>query len=149
MRISFFWLVISVATAFSIQKNPPAFVQRSTHRLSKEEANDEEEEEPKLVLDDVEGQMAKLKSKYPTSEVDYLAAARARNAQKQQSSDRAASDKDWQDIAEQKKQQMGEIDDWESSKKEAGNVDSQILIPFEQSGEDDDEDSDEPKLLLF
>jgi hypothetical protein len=35
-----------------------------------------------LILNDIDVQMAKLRSKYPTSEADYLAMARARNAAK-------------------------------------------------------------------
>jgi len=101
-----------------------------------------------LVLDDIEGQMSKLRSKYPTSEADYLAAARARNAARVSSVETRASDEDWLEAKrEAAKKQGGQVeDDWDSSLSEAGNIDSQILIPL---GEDDDPDSDEPKLLLF
>jgi hypothetical protein len=96
---------------------------------------------------DVDAHMAKLRSKYPTSEADYLAAARARNAAKQASSDRTATDADWIQIAVEKKQAIGDIDDWDKSVSEAGNADSQILIPMNSEiGEDDEE---EPKLMLF
>jgi hypothetical protein len=105
---------------------------------------------PELLLStsDVTAHMAKLRSKYPTSEADYLAAARARNAAKQASSDRTATDADWQQIAADKKQAVGEIDDWDTSVSEAGNADSQILIPMTPSiGADGEEE--EPKLMLF
>jgi hypothetical protein len=105
---------------------------------------------PELLLSasDINAQMAKLRNKYPTSEADYLAAARARNAAKQASSEGTASDADWRQIAAEKKEAVGEIDDWESSKSEAGNSDSQILIPLTSSvGEDGEEE--EPKLMLF
>lgn len=93
--------------------------------------------------------MAKLKSKYPTAEADYLAAARARNAAKVESHERKATDEDWHAMAEQKKREVGEVDDWENAKKEAGNADSQIIIPMEFDSNEDGEDGDDPKLLLF
>lgn len=115
-------------------------------------ADDDGEEEPKLVLtaDDISQQMNRLRSKYPTSEADYLAAARARNVAKQASSERTATDADWRQIAAEKKTAVGEIDDWENSAKEAGNVDSQILIPVQSSsGTGEDGEEEEPKLMLF
>jgi hypothetical protein len=107
-----------------------------------------ENDGPKLLLSvsEVEAQMKSLRSKYPTSEADYLAAARARNAAKTASSERTATDEDWREIAAEKVRAVGEIDDWDSSVAEAGNTDSQILIPLNSDGEDG---SDEPKLLLF
>jgi hypothetical protein len=89
-------------------------------------------------------QMAQLQSKYPTTESAYLAAARARNAAKTASREETATDRDWQMMQQQKQQAVGDIDDWEESAKEAGNIDSQILLP--SLPEDGD---DEPKLLLF
>jgi hypothetical protein len=89
-------------------------------------------------------QMAQLRSKYPTTESAYLAAARARNAAKTASREETATDRDWQMMQQQKQQAVGDIDDWEESAKEAGNIDSQILLP--SLPEDGD---DEPKLLLF
>jgi hypothetical protein len=106
---------------------------------------------PKLVLsaEEIQKQLSQLKSKYPTSEADFLAAARARAAAKPASVQRSATDEDWQQIAREKKAQMGELDDWENSAKEAGNADSQILIPLEMQNDGDGEDPDEPKLMLF
>ena len=97
--------------------------------------------------------MAKLRNKYPTSEADYLAAARARNAARAASLNAEASDQDWSQVAAEvrKRQGGGAVDeDWESSAREAGNADSQILIPvdLETSGDSGGEE-DEPKLLLF
>ena len=110
--------------------------------------NDDNTAQLLLSESDVNAQMAKLRSKYPTSEAGYLAAARARNAAKQASSEGTASDADWRQIAAEKKEAVGEIDDWESSKSEAGNFDSQILIPLTPAiGEDGAEE--EPKLMLF
>ena len=109
--------------------------------------NDNDAEGLLLSANDVNAQMAKLRSKYPTSEADYLAAARARNVAKQASSERTATDADWRNIAAEKKQAVGEVDDWESSKLEAGNSDSQILIPLMSTNTDDGDE--EPKLMLF
>jgi hypothetical protein len=113
----------------------------------------QQETEPSSLLltaDEVAQQMARLRSKYPTSEADYLAAARARSAAKTQSVQGAATDDDFEQLAQQKRQQVGDIDDWEQSKAEAGNSDSQILIPMNIVVEDNDNgDADEPKLLLF
>ena len=92
--------------------------------------------------------MAQFKSKYPTAEADYLAAARKRAEMRMESVNNMSTDQDWMQVAEEKKKQMGGAveDDWEASAKEAGNEDSQILIPVDisASGEGDDE----PTLLL-
>ena len=125
-------------------------VRISNLRSGADENNDSDDNDAELLLSasDVNAQMAKLRSKYPTSEADYLAAARQRNVAKQASSEGTASDADWRQIAAEKKEAVGEIDDWESSKSEAGNSDSQILIPLTSSiGEDGSEE--EPKLMLF
>jgi hypothetical protein len=108
----------------------------------------QDDDEPKLLLSvsEVESQMKSLRSKYPTSEADYLAAARARNAAKTASSERTATDEDWHEIAAEKVRAVGEMDDWDKSVAEAGNADSQILIPLTSHGEDG---NDEPKLMLF
>jgi hypothetical protein len=106
---------------------------------------------PSLVLGDGLGdEMAKLRSKYPTSEADYLAAARARNAAKTASASHGNED-DWKKLAAEKKR-SGELADdaWEASRQEAGNADSQILIPMMDTDNDSDsEEPEEPKLLLW
>ena len=113
--------------------------------------NDEAAVPPSLVLGDGLGdEMAKLRSKYPTSEVDYLAAARARNAAKQASASHG-DEKSWKQLADEKRK-AGELEDnaWEASRQEAGNADSQILIPMMDSDDSDDsENPEEPKLLLW
>jgi hypothetical protein len=115
---------------------------------SPQQQQQDDEEQPKLVLDNVDAHMSQLRNKYPTSESDYLAAARARSAARIESKDRQASDQDWQAVAEEKKmQQEGLKDDWEASAAEAGNAESQIIIPMDASDENGDEE--EPKLLLF
>lgn len=112
--------------------------------------SNDDAETPKLVLDGIGEQMAQLTSKYPTSESAYLAAARERAQRKQASVEQsAATDEDWQRIAQEKKAQMGDLDDWENSQKEAGNMDSQILMHLSGMEGDDSADDDEPKLLLF
>jgi hypothetical protein len=115
-----------------------------------EEENDSYDEEPSLVLGDaVNEQMASLKSKYPTAEADYLAAARARNAAKTNSVSHAASDEAWKNLRDEKKKTgLLQEDAWEASLEEAGNADSQILIPMSDQADSSD-DPEEPKLLLF
>jgi hypothetical protein len=111
-----------------------------------------DESPPSLVLGDGLGdEMAKLRSKYPTSEADYLAAARARNAAKMASTSHG-NEEDWKKLAAEKKR-SGELADdaWEASRQEAGNADSQILIPMmdTDTDSDDSEEPEEPKLLLW
>jgi hypothetical protein len=109
--------------------------------------------------------MQKLRSKYPVSESAYLAAAKARSQQQMESQERQATDEDYQKIQQEKLAQFGStgwiVDDWEASRKEAGNVESQILIPIPNptstsssrlgggTGGDDNGEDEEPKLLLF
>ena len=90
-----------------------------------------------------------MSTKYSFSESDFLAAARKRAEMKVESSNAGASDEEWQSMANQKKEQYGEVDDWENSKKEAGNVDSQILMFTEPSNDGSDGEDGEDKLLLF
>lgn len=97
--------------------------------------------------EELEMQMARLRSKYPTTEAAYLAAARERARAKVPSREQAATDTDWQRMAQEKKQIMGDqVDDWEMAKEEADIADNQALLPLiiEESSDDD-----EPKLLLF
>lgn len=90
-----------------------------------------------------------MSSKYSITESDFLAAARKRAEMRVASANAGASDEEWKRIAEEKKAQVGEIDDWENSKKEAGNKDSQILMFTDEPVEDENGGDDEPKLLLF
>jgi hypothetical protein len=113
----------------------------------------ENEPAPSLLLgNDIEQQMATLRSKYPTTEADYLSAARARSAAKAESTSHG-NEEDWKTLAAEKKRAGEVMDDaWEASKLEAGNADSQILIPMldtDNSDNDSDGDPEEPKLLLW
>ena len=110
-----------------------------------------DEEEPQgLILDteQVQAQMGMLKSKYPTGEADYLAAARKRAQMKVESQNDGSSDADWKAAAKDKQMKFGGQveDDWEASLKEAGNQDSQILIPVDVP--DGSTEGEEPQLLL-
>ena len=105
-----------------------------------------------LVLDGLDDQLQKMKGQFQSYELDYLAAAKKRAEQKVASVEGGAKDEHWKNLADEKKDLYGEIDDWENSKKEAGNIDSQILMFTDPSkdGEGDGEGGDdEPKLLLF
>lgn len=106
-----------------------------------------------LILDDnaLKSQMQKLRSKYPVSESAYLAAAKERSKLQAESKERKATDEDWKNMAREKAQMFGGIvpDDWEASQREAGNADSQILIPNPPSSSQGGADDEEPKLLLF
>ena len=87
-----------------------------------------ENAEDGLVLEGLDQEMGKMASKFAFSESDFLAAAKKRAAERVQSVNSSAGDDDWKTLAEEKKSEMGEIDDWENSQKEAGNEDSQILM---------------------
>ena len=95
----------------------------------------------------MEQQLRQYKSKYPTSEADYLAAARERARARTASQGIRATQQDFEAVAEEKKKLYGEHDDWEASAKEAGNTDSQILLP-QLPDEDDEGEGAEPTLLL-
>ena len=92
-----------------------------------------------LVLGDLDQEMKKVASNLDFGQIDFLAAAKQRAAEKTPSRNSGASDDDWQNLADDKKEKYGEIDDWENSVKEAGNADSQILMftdPPAGEGED-------------
>ena len=150
-------LPIAVVDSFSVVTPPPSRISAFTTTTQlPSEANDEnQEQEQGLVLDGLDEKMNKMKGQFEGYELDYLAAARKRAELKVASVNDSSKDEDWQQIADEKKEAYGEIDDWENSKKEAGNVDSQILM-FTDSSEDGDDDeggdggdSGEQKLLLF
>ncbi|KAG7344034.1 hypothetical protein IV203_022042 [Nitzschia inconspicua] len=104
-----------------------------------------------LVLDGLDKEMGKMASKFAFTESDFLAAARRRAEEKVKSKNASAGDNDWKSLAEEKKSEYGEIDDWDNSIKEAGNQDSKILMFTDPQvdGDDDGEDDAEQKLLLF
>ena len=143
-------LASSPAT-FTAISHPPITIVFSSSEGSTGNNAEEEEEQPRLILDPatVNAEMGQFKSKYPTSEADYLAAARKRAEQKLESVNNMSTDEEWKAAASEKKNQMGGAmeDEWEASLKEAGNIDSQILIPMDLDAGGDGDDS-EPKLLL-
>jgi hypothetical protein len=110
-----------------------------------------QEQNQGLILDGLAQEMNQMKSKYGFTESDYLAAARRRAEERVESINSMSNDEDWFKIAEEKKQEQGDIDDWENALKEAGNSDSQILMFTDPSpgGEDGEGGEEEPKLLLF
>ncbi|GKY93009.1 hypothetical protein MPSEU_000269400 [Mayamaea pseudoterrestris] len=144
MKLLSIVLLPSLATSFAIQTLQQQLRPSMTQLFESSEEIDAAATPNELILDTaaVAQQMAGLRSKYPTSEADYLAAARARAAAKAASKNDEATDQDW--VSVKQKVQPKEDDDWEISAKEAGNIDSQILIPL--MNEDGD---DEPKLMLF
>ena len=114
-------------------------------------SDDPQNAEEGLVLKGLDQEMSKVSSKYSVTESDYLAAAKKRAEMRVVSSNAGATDEEWQKVASEKKEQLGEIDDWENAVKEAGNTDSQILMFTDPSAESNDEDGEGggPKLLLF
>lgn len=144
-------LLPSLVASFSVM---PAASRLTTTRLAADYygggPEPAEEDDQGLILSDLDQQMGQMRSKYPTSENEFLAAARQRALEKRASVEGGASDGDWQNLAEEKKEKFGEIDDWENSQKEAGNSDSQILMFTEpEGGEGEDGEDADPKLLLF
>ena len=101
--------VLSSVTAFTCLPVSQRVLLVSTHQPSTLLFTSvEEEDHPKLVLsnDEMQQQMASLKSKYPTSEADFLAAAKARSAARTASKETAATDNDWKSISDEKKQKF-------------------------------------------
>jgi hypothetical protein len=152
-------LLPTLVASFTVSTPPPRHQRISASSsssssssilFSESESSAEGEKNDGLILDGLDQQLGQLKSKYPTSEADYLAAARKRAEERRESVNSMAKDEDWEKIAQEKKEQFGELDDWESSQKEAGNSDSQILMFTDPApGEGEDGEDDEPKLLLF
>jgi hypothetical protein len=142
----------ALASTPPLLSQPPPENNNNNNDNNNNNNNEEEEEEPPaLILDGVQEQMASLKSKYPTAEADYLAAARKRAEQRAESVNTMSSDRDWKEASDEKKQQFGtaaDDNDWEASAKEAGNEDSQILIPVDMSASGDGDEDEEPRLLL-
>lgn len=107
------------------------------------EPDDNIEGDEELIIGDT---LKELSSKYPTSENAFLTAAKKR-AEEARASVNPSTDEDWMNLA---KQNPGAGDSWEASLAEAGNEESQILIPTDVAvSNDEDEDEEEPKLLLF
>ena len=135
--------------------------QSCSWRNSKLSASNEEEEPESQGLifgDAIESEMNAVKgaNEYDFGQIDYLALAKQRAANKPESNNNVAGDDEWMNLAAEKEEQFGKIDDWENSQKEAGNADSQSLLMFnteqqstEAEGGSEDSDDDEPKLLLL
>ena len=154
--------VVKIDSSQTRQRKDLFLFQSSNYEVEEEGSeNNMEDDPPKLVLnqDDIRKEMYQYKSKYPTSEIDYLAASKQRALQKKESIVNQATDDDWKQIA-QDKQNMGLlVDDWENSKNDVGGtMDSQILFfpdaPARDGGgtndgDDNNNDNEEPKLLLF
>lgn len=129
----------------------------SSCKMSLQMSSSPDDEEPKLVLGDMNSAMQNVRKDsgdaFDFGGIDFLANAKARAAAKVESNNNVAGDEEWEKLAAEKKEQFGEIDDWENSMKEAGNMDSQILMfsdPPAEGGEEGKEgEDDEPKLLLF
>jgi hypothetical protein len=140
-------LLLSPALASSFVVSPRTFTSRTTSLAAEENSNEEPEG---LVFEGLDQQMKKVASDLDFGQIDFLAEAKKRAQQKKESSNAGAGDDEWKNLANEKKEQYGQIDDWENAVKEAGNADSQILMftepPADEQGEDVD---DEPKLLLF
>mmetsp|Transcript_17846 Transcript_17846/g.40807 ORF Transcript_17846/g.40807 Transcript_17846/m.40807 type:complete len:162 (+) Transcript_17846:152-637(+) len=144
----------TAVSSFSLQGASGPRMYHTQIGMSSPDGNGEDEE-PHLVLGDMESEMQDVRAnsgmEFDFGAIDYLAAAKARAAAQVQSNNDVAGVEEWTALAEEKKEQFGEIDDWENSQKEAGNADSHILMftePPSEEGEGDGED-DEPKLLLF
>lgn len=149
-------LIIALALADSVSAFSLQGAKGSMTPLSMSSSPEAGEEEPKLVLGDIQSEMQNVRkdsgADFDFGGIDFLANAKARAKAKVESNNNVAGDEAWQQLAEEKKEQYGEIDDWENSMKEAGNMDSQILMFSEapSDGEDgEDGEDDEPKLLLF
>ena len=150
-------LIIAMAVADSVSAfSLQGANGKSYSTMSMSSSPEAGEEEPKLVLGNMESEMQNVRkdsgADFDFGGIDFLANAKARAAAKVESNNNVAGDEAWQQLAEEKKEQYGEIDDWENSMKEAGNMDSQILMFSEapSDGEDgEDGEDDEPKLLLF
>ena len=134
---------------------------RSWRNIKLSVSNEEEEEAESQGLifgDAIESEMNAVKgaNEYDFGQIDYLALAKQRAANKPESNNNVAGDDEWMDLAKEKEEQFGKIDDWENSQKEAGNADSQSLLMFNteqptevDGGSEDGDDNDEPKLLLL
>lgn len=146
--------VTDAVSAFSLLSTKGTSYKTTPVKMSS--APDAGDEEPKLVLGDIASEMQNVRkdsgADFDFGGIDFLANAKARAKAKVESNNNVAGDEAWQQLAEEKKEQYGEIDDWENSMKEAGNMDSQILM-FSEAPSDGEEgeggDDDEPKLLLF
>jgi len=125
----------------------------------------EDDEQGGLFLgNDIETEMKKAKAdagEYDFGQIDYLALARQRAAAQVESNNNVADENDWKNLANEKKKMggrgndgsdpsMGDDADWENSKLEVGNAESEILFDIGDAGDGGGGGGggDEPKLLL-
>mmetsp|Transcript_59882 Transcript_59882/g.67830 ORF Transcript_59882/g.67830 Transcript_59882/m.67830 type:complete len:198 (+) Transcript_59882:107-700(+) len=126
----------------------------------------EDDEQGGLFLgNDIEtDNMKKAKAdagEYDFGQIDYLALARQRAAAQVESNNNVANENDWKNLANEKKKMggrgndgsdpsMGDDADWENSKLEVGNAESEILFDIGDAGDGGGGGGggDEPKLLL-
>lgn len=151
MKASLLCLLPSLASSFVVSPRIPNSLRPPSWVVLQSSGDNEQDESDGLLLSGLDQEMSKVSSKYGFTESDFLAAARKRAEMKMESRNAGATDEEWHQVAKEKKQQFGEIDDWENSAKEAGNIDSQILMFSDASDDSEDEDGEggEPKLLLF
>lgn len=133
------------STTMAFVAHPPLVAMRRAVRVASSEEDDQS-----LIVDgeEMQDQMQNLKSKYPTSEADYLAAARERAKNKPSSQPIRATVEDFQKVAEEKREKFGEFNEWEGNMEEEEDLESQILLPELPDENDDGEGGAEPKLLL-
>eukprot|EP00542_Grammatophora_oceanica_P021209 CAMPEP_0194033842 /NCGR_PEP_ID=MMETSP0009_2-20130614/6356_1 /TAXON_ID=210454 /ORGANISM="Grammatophora oceanica, Strain CCMP 410" /LENGTH=155 /DNA_ID=CAMNT_0038674571 /DNA_START=40 /DNA_END=507 /DNA_ORIENTATION=+ len=125
----------------------PCFVAREMSTGADEETAEASSTKKLLTNpEEMKASLQSIKSQYPTSESDYLAAAKARAVQAKESVNSNASDEDWSQMAKEKIRQMGgeTKDEWESSLAEAGS-ESQAALGGLLIESENDEDK---KLLL-
>lgn len=144
----FLLLLPTLASSFVFPQSTPFRRTPLAAQESSEESSEGDSEG--LVLDGLDQQMKTVAaSDIDFGQIDFLAAARKRAEEKTASRNAGAGEEEWKNLAAEKKAQFGEIDDWENSMKEAGNMDSQILMFTDPPADDEGEDAEEPKLLLF
>ena len=149
--------LVNAVSSFSLQGVPRPRSCNPCMRMSSTPDASGDEEEPRLVLGNMESEMQNVRKDSGTDfdfgAIDVLAAAKARAASQVESNNNVAGADEWETLAAEKKEKFGEIDDWENSQKEAGNADSQILMFTEAPTDEEEEggggEDDEPKLLLF
>ena len=159
---------VVLVSSFAVQPQQPYQQQQQQHSIKRYASppsptntgddDTEEDEEPSLVIgsDTIAKEMQTVQQAgdYDFGQIDFLALAKQRAQDKPASQNNVGTDADWTTLAAQKKEQFGEIDDWENSQKEEGNADSQILMftdppPSSSDGDGDNNEDDGPKLLLF
>lgn len=118
-----------------------------------EEAYVEQEEEPTLILTNIQSEMSSITAE---AGMDYLSLARQRAAEKRESVNNISTDSDWLNLAEEvkrKKEEEGEKDAWDASLEDEGSQgDAAALgmgtVVTEGGIVLEGDNGDEPTLLL-